>query len=387
MSNLKLENTIVSVAWLHENAHAPNLVILNATIPKIVDGVSVFPEVVQIPNTRFFDIKKKFSNVADDFPSAFPSEAQFTASAQELGINQDTAIVVYDEKGIYSSARVWWLFKAFGYENVAVLNGGFPEWKTNNLPIETKQVYEVAPGNFQARRQNGYMVFFDDLLKIQNDENYAILDARSSGRFLGTIPEPREGLRSGTIPNSKNLPFEDLLQDKKIKTKEEIQTLFNQATNKKENLVFSCGSGITACVLALGADMLGYKNIAVYDGSWTEYGALITKDNRMHWTKNELVAYTLLYAANSNFEEDNKERNLIIAKVDMQTFQKIHEEWEADNDYQSIQKIQAGLKEHNFTEADIDKLLAEVKSMFFADGEFDVYERAMYRSLNKLFHV
>lgn len=387
MSNLKLENTIVSVTWLHENVHAPNLVILNATIPKIVDGVSIFPEVVQIPNTRFFDIKKKFSNVADDFPSAFPSEAQFTASAQELGINQDTAIVVYDEKGIYSSARVWWLFKAFGYENVAVLNGGFPEWKTKKLPIETKQVHQVAPGNFQARRQNGYMVFFDDLLKIQNDENYAILDARSSGRFLGTIPEPREGLRSGTIPNSKNLPFEDLLQDKKIKTKEEIQTLFNQATNKKENLVFSCGSGITACVLALGADMLGYKNIAVYDGSWTEYGALITKDNRMHWTKNELIAYTLLYAANSNFEEDNKERNLIITKVDMQTFQKIHEEWEADNDYQSIQKIQAGLKEHNFTEADIEKLLAEVKSMFFADGEFDVYERAMYRSLNKLFHV
>ncbi|WP_452230082.1 sulfurtransferase [Lacinutrix sp. MEBiC02404] len=387
MVHISISKPVVSVGWLYKNRAATNLVILNATIPKSVDGVSVFPEEVQIPNTRFFDIKKKFSNVEDAFPSAFPSEAQFTASAQALGINKDAAIVVYDEKGIYSSARVWWLFKAFGYENVAVLNGGFPEWKANELPIETKQVHEVVPGNFEAKRQSGYMLFFEDILKIQEDENYTILDARSAGRFNGSIAEPREGLRSGTIPNSINLPFQDVLENKKLVSKEELQAVFNQATNKKENVVFSCGSGITACVLALGADILGYKNIAVYDGSWTEYGSLITKENTMHWTKNELVAYTLLYAANSNFEEDNKERNLIIEKVDMQTFQKIHDEFDADNDYQSIEKIQAGLKEHHFTGEAIDTLLAEIKRMFFADGEFDVYERTMYRSLSKLLHV
>ncbi|QRM90383.1 sulfurtransferase [Lacinutrix sp. WUR7] len=387
MVNISISEPVVSVDWLYKNRAATNLVILNATIPKIVNGSAVFPEETQIPNTRFFDIKKKFSNVEDAFPSAFPSEAQFTASTQELGINKDSAIVVYDEKGIYSSARVWWLFKAFGYDNVAVLNGGFPEWKQKEFPIEIKQTHPVQVGDFQARKQPGYMLFFDDILKIQEDKNYTILDARSAGRFNGSIAEPREGLRSGTIPNSINLPFEDLLENKKLLSEEQLKTVFKSATTKEEHLVFSCGSGITACVLALAADRLGYNNVAVYDGSWTEYGSLIDNNNKMHWTKNELIAYTLLYAANSNFEEDNKERNLIIEKVDMQTFQKIHDEFDADNDYQSIQKIQAGLKEHHFTKEDIDKLLVEIKKMFFADGEFDVMERITYRSLNKLFNL
>lgn len=387
MIHISISEPLVSVNWLHKNLEATNLVVLNATIPKVVTGSETNSEKHQIPNTRFFDIKKKFSNVEDAFPSAFPSAEQFTSSAQELGINTDSAIVVYDEKGIYSSARVWWLFKAFGYTNVAVLNGGFPEWKQQELPIETKQVHKVATGNFQAKLQPGYMLFFDGVLKVQENDNYTILDARSTGRFNGIVAEPRKGLRSGTIPNSKNLPFEDLLKNKKLIPKEEIKTAFKNVTASEDHLVFSCGSGITACVLALGAEILGYKNITVYDGSWTEYGSLIKKEDNMHWTKNELIAYTLLYAANSNFEEDNKERNLIIEKVDMQTFQKIHDEFDADNDYQSIQKIQSGLQQHNFTKDDVDKLLAEIKTMFFADGEFDIMERIAFRSLNKLLNI
>ncbi|MFD2541406.1 sulfurtransferase [Lacinutrix gracilariae] len=387
MSNIQLDRSIVSVDWLHDNIHASNLVILNATIPKVVVDKDASSEGFQIPNTLFFDIKKKFSNVDDAFPSAFPSEETFTNSAQELGINKDAAIVLYDEKGIYSSARAWWLFKAFGHDNVAVLNGGFPEWKRKNFPIVNKQAPKTTVGNFQAKQQENYMVFFKDILKIQEDSNYTILDARSAQRFNGLVAEPREGLRSGNIPNSKNLPFEDLLKNKQLLPKEEIQTIFNQVTKQQENLVFSCGSGITACVLALAATELGYTNLRVYDGSWTEYGSLITNTTNMHWTKNELVAYTLLYAANSNFEEGNKERNLIIEKVNMQTFQKIHDEFDADNDYQSIQKIQKGLEEHQFTQKDVDKLLLEIKNLFFADGDFDIYERIMFRSLNKLLSV
>ena len=387
MANISILEPLVSVDWLQKNLHASNLVILNATIPKVVNANEIFPEASQIPNTRFFDIKKKFSNLDDAFPSAFPSEELFEKSAQELGINKDAAIVVYDEKGIYSSARAWWLFKAFGYTNVAVLNGGFPEWKQNELPIETKQVHPIVTGNFQAKLQSGYMLFFDDILKVQENDTYTILDARSAGRFKGTVPEPRDGLRSGTIPNSKNLPFEDILENNRLIPKEKLKRAFKNVTTKEDSLVFSCGSGITACVLALGAEILGYKNFTVYDGSWTEYGSLIKKENNMHWTKNELIAYTLLYAANSNFEEDNKERNVIIGKVDMQTFQKIHDEFDADNDYQSIQKIQSGLKEHNFTKDDIDKLLVEIKMLFFADGEFDIMERIAYSSLNKLLRV
>ncbi|MGB1307833.1 MAG: sulfurtransferase [Oceanihabitans sp.] len=384
MTTISISESLVSVEWLQENANASNLVILNATIPKVTSSTTIPSEENQIPNSLFFDIKNKFSAVDAPFPSTFPSAEHFTKAAQALGINLDSAIVVYDEKGIYSSARAWWLFKSFGYNNVAVLDGGFPEWKSKKFPIEKKQEHKVYPGSFQASLKPNYMLFFEDILKIQKDAKYTIIDARSSERFTGEISEPRKGLRSGTIPNSINLPFKTLLQNHKMLPKNALQKGFTNTTSKQENLVFSCGSGITACVLALGADLIGYKNIAVYDGSWTEYGTLITKENTMHWTKEELIAYTLLYAANSNMNEDNKERNLIIKKVDMQTFQKIHDEFNADNDYQSIQKIQAGLKAHHFTKNDTEKLLAEIKILFFADGEFDVMERITYRSLKKL---
>jgi thiosulfate/3-mercaptopyruvate sulfurtransferase len=248
-----------------------NLVILDGTINKLFDA-SLF----QIPNARLFDIKNKFSNVSAPFPSTFPSKEQFQQSARELGVNNDSAIVVYDDKGIYSSARVWWLFKAFGYENVAILNGGFPEWKKAGFAIELMKLYTVKSGDFVANYKPELMMFFEDVVKASRGKSHAIIDARSESRFKSLAPETREGLRMGTIPNSVNLPFEDLLIDGILKSKLEIEVIFNQVISEEKDIIFSCGSGITACILALGAQISGYKNISVYDGSWTEWGSLVS---------------------------------------------------------------------------------------------------------------
>lgn len=269
-SNNIIKAPVVSVEWLYDNRNTVNLIILDGTINKIFDA-----SLYQIPNAYLFDIKKSFSDVSNPFPSAFPSAEQFQREARQIGINKDSAIVVYDDKGIYSSARVWWLFKAFGFNNVAVLNGGFPAWKATGYPITLMKPYEGVVGDFKAELQPNYMRFFDDVNQASLNKTYTIIDARSSGRFNCEVPEPREGLRMGTIPNSVNLPFTDLMDNGILKPKVALEKAFYMLAEKDDSIIFSCGSGITACVLALGATIAGYKNISVYDGSWTEWGSLV----------------------------------------------------------------------------------------------------------------
>lgn len=272
---LELQGPLVSVEWLYSNLGASNLVVLDATIPKVTGG-NFAMNMVQISSARFLDLKNKFSEVSAPFPTTFPSAERFTKSAQELGINQDSVIVVYDDIGIYSSPRAWWLFKAFGHNNVAVLDGGFPSWKKANYDVENKLGYSGKLGNFKAKYRPGLMKFFEDIKKESQDEHSLIVDARSEARFRGLVPEPREGLRSGTIPNSVNIPHDDLLNDdQQFKNIEVLRTIFKKFAEQEKHLTFSCGSGITACMLALGAEMAGYQNLSVYDGSWTEWGSLV----------------------------------------------------------------------------------------------------------------
>ncbi|CAH8282093.1 thiosulfate/3-mercaptopyruvate sulfurtransferase [Mariniflexile fucanivorans] len=270
MAKINISNSVVSVSWLHDNLKAENLIVLDGTINKVFDKNQL-----QIPNTRLFDIKNKFSDASAPFPSTFPSEKQFQESAQELGINSDSALVVYDDKGIYSCARVWWLFKAFGFDNVAVLDGGFPAWKKAGFSTESMKLYTGELGDFEAKLKPEFMKFFKDMKKASETKSHTIIDARSEARFKSLEAEPREGLRMGTIPNSVNLPFEDLLENNQFLSKDSMEAKFQKLAKKNEPIIFSCGSGITACVLALGATMSGYKNISVYDGSWTEWGSLV----------------------------------------------------------------------------------------------------------------
>jgi len=268
---------LVSVDWLNTHLNNPEILVFDASMDKVTSDVND-TEDLQIPKAQFFDIKNVFSNISDPFPNAVPSEIQFTEEAQKLGVNSDSKIVVYDDKGIYSSARVWYLFKAFGFNNIAVLDGGLPKWKEAGYELTQKSNNSKLKGDFVAKYDSNRFKFFKDIQESSKNKNHLIIDARSEDRFKGLVLEPRKGLRSGSIPNSVNIPFSKILVNGQcFKTKEDIQKEFDAVNTNDEHLVFSCGSGITACVLALGAELIGKSNVSVYDGSWTEYGSLTTE--------------------------------------------------------------------------------------------------------------
>jgi thiosulfate/3-mercaptopyruvate sulfurtransferase len=277
MTHISVTKPVVSAEWLYNHLDHRNLLIFDASMDKVTSDDNDFEE-SQIPKAQFFDIKHVFSDTTAPFPNTVPSEEQFTKEAQKLGVNSDSTIVVYDDKGIYSSARVWYLFKAFGFNNVAVLDGGLPHWKAANFPLEKKLRNERPKGDFVGHYNPYAFKFFNDIQESLKNKEHLIIDARSANRFKGVVQEPRKGLRSGTIPNSVNIPFSELLENgQSFKSKKEIEDTFNVINAKEQHLVFSCGSGITACVLALGAELIGKTNHSVYDGSWTEYGSLTTK--------------------------------------------------------------------------------------------------------------
>lgn len=269
---MKIHNPLVSVDWLNDNLDNKNLIVLDCTIPKVTDKSSIYNDKKQIKGAVFFDIKNTFSDKKAQFPNTILSSEEFQEKAQELGVNKDSIIVCYDDLGIYSSPRVWWNFKLMGFTNVSVLNGGLPEWIKNNLPIETPKKNQYKKGDFKVNYQSQKITFTKDVLRAIKDDKILILDARSKGRFYGTEPEPRNDVKSGHIPNSLSLPFGDIQEKGKMKSKDELEKIFSKHKDKKQ-IIFSCGSGITASILAFGAELSGLKNYAVYDGSWTEWGS------------------------------------------------------------------------------------------------------------------
>ena len=266
-------SNLVSVEWLKAHLNDDNLIILDATIPKVTANNNASRKEM-IPNTLFFDIKNRFSDTTEKFPNTIPSESQFQVEAQLLGINKDSKIVVYDDLGIYSSPRVWWLFKTFGFNNVFILNGGLPEWKRLGNVIVSKYKEVLLIGSFIAKYKSNKVVFISAIPQASNNKKTTIIDARSSARFNCEVPEPRVGLRSGTLPNSVNLPFGLVLKNGLLKSKEDLKQVFSGLTQNTQ-FIFTCGSGITASILDLAAHEVGYTKTSLYDGSWTEYGTLI----------------------------------------------------------------------------------------------------------------
>ena len=376
-------DNIVSVKWLKDHLNHPNVIVINGTIQKVSSNFK--SEEQQIENARFFDIKNAFTDTSAEFPNTIPSEIQFQTEAQKLGINKEDFIVVYDEFGIYSSPRVWWLFKTFGHNNVAVLDGGFPEWKAQKFPTEVKTEKQYNSGNFIAKYNPNNIVYFESLEAINKDPNFKIIDARSNDRFMCRVPEPREGLRSGHIPNSVNLPYQNILNEHKFQHKEQIASTFKDLANNNQHLVFTCGSGITASILSLAATLLGYNN-SVYDGSWTEYGTLTTGNMQdpKQWSKEELLAYILIFVAHSDLEETKKEKEYILSRVDKDIYKRVEEKFNQDNDYQSIQNIIEAVKTHDYYRNDLADLFADIKLMAFADGGFDIMEKEAYHYLKKI---
>jgi thiosulfate/3-mercaptopyruvate sulfurtransferase len=194
---------------------------------------------------------------------------------QRLGINADSKIVIYDNQGLLSAPRAWWMFKAMGHEQVCVLDGGLPGWQALDYPLACVLEYSAPSGDFSSCYQSHLMFSVQQVLT--RTQQAIVIDARASGRFLGISPEPRKGLRCGHIPYSKNLPFSECIQQGHLRGSEELKTLFMRLETDHEHeqarqLIFTCGSGVTACILALAASQAGYTNLAVYDGSWSEWG-------------------------------------------------------------------------------------------------------------------
>lgn len=266
---------IVSTNWLQENLNDPDLVILYVMgLKKKQAELAADPTAVQIPSTRFFDLKQDFQRSGSALPNTIPTPEQFTTACQELGIQKKSKIVLYDGSGIYASPRAWWLFKVMGHADVAVLNGGLPAWQAAKLTTEAFQKNTFPKGDFEANFQAAQ---FQDTAAMQaniTSQNRAVIDARSEGRFQGTAPEPRAGLSSGHIPGSYNIPFTAVLENGRYKSPAALSRIFEELDLQQDQLTFTCGSGITACIVLLAAEeVLGEMPKAVYDGSWTEWAS------------------------------------------------------------------------------------------------------------------
>lgn len=248
-----------------------NVILLDCTIDKVGQS-SKDAKLELLPNSLFFDIEGKFSDHASKLPHTLVSEQIFEKEVQALGIDQNSTVVLYDRWGIYSSPRAWWMFKVMGFDQVYILNGGVPAWKKNKYKLADRYKQQDKGGNFKAHFQKNLYANKDYILAYYRAANVAIFDARSKGRFSGLVPEPRKGLNGGHIPHSKNLPFEELLEDIYYKPTDELKQQFDQFKTTGNEYIFSCGSGVTASILAFASYISGHTNIRVYDGSWSEWG-------------------------------------------------------------------------------------------------------------------
>ncbi len=267
-------STLINVTELSALLDQPNVKILDASIKFQIPSEGEKITNKWIPGSLRFDYDNDFCLQGSSLPHMMPTEAEFNTSAQNLGLHKDDLIVVYDNSGTLASPRAWWMFKAMGHDNVRVLNGGLPAWIAADLPIVDTLSIPSQLGTFSGNLSQKAFLDAQSVLNHSIDQSANILDARSLARFLGEVPEPRAGLRSGHIPNSICLPFQDLIVDGHIKPISELEQVFSELTiHEDKPLIFSCGSGVTACILLLAAHQLGQRNVSVYDGSWTEWGA------------------------------------------------------------------------------------------------------------------
>ncbi len=270
-----MANVLVTPEWVFEHLHDDKLVILDASMLQVVGRV---PLEYEVPTYLLcalpFDLENSFVDPDSHLPHTLPSPERFTQLARQLGINKDSHIVIYDNQGIYSAPRAWWMFQVMGHSNVSIMDGGLPAWIDKGYPTQMQPSVSEGLGDFQATLSPQWLATLDQVMQSIDDDNVRILDARASARFTGEASEPRPGLRSGHIPGAINLPFLSIMKNHSYDSLDNLTNAFNERVPAlDQQLIFSCGSGITACILLVAAIQIGYENVSVYDGSWAEWGA------------------------------------------------------------------------------------------------------------------
>lgn len=266
--------TLVSAEWLRDHLAAPDVRVLDGTwrVPPTERDARADYEAGHIPGAMFFDIE----DISDDrssLPNTLPPLEKFVSRVRKLGVGDGHRIVVYDQDGLFSAARVWWMFRYFGHQDVAVLDGGLPAWTAMGGQLEDMPT-NPRDRHFTPRVQS---MLFSDVTQVSEAvklESAQIVDARSPERFRGEQPEPRPGVRPGHIPGSTNVHYQTLLQpDGRMKSPEELRAVFEAAgVDLSGPVITSCGSGVTAAILSLALERIGHRDHSLYDGSWTEWG-------------------------------------------------------------------------------------------------------------------
>jgi thiosulfate/3-mercaptopyruvate sulfurtransferase len=266
---------LVTTDWLAERLGEPRLVILDGSWHMPADRRDAKAEYVQghIPGAVFFDTDQ-IADHATDLPHMLPPAPAFATAVRRLGVEADSQVVVYDSVGVFSAPRVWWSFRAMGHDNVFVLDGGLKRWIAEQRPLESG--WREAPhGEFKAHLRPELVADLGQVRRALADEAPQLVDARSAARFRGEAPEPRPGLREGHMPGARNVPWSGVLAaDGALAPPETLRTAFEAGgVDLARPIITTCGSGITASLLALGLARLGRDDVAVYDGSWSEWGA------------------------------------------------------------------------------------------------------------------
>ncbi|WP_416369161.1 3-mercaptopyruvate sulfurtransferase [Tritonibacter mobilis] len=270
--------TLVSTDWLAAHLKDPDLRILDASwyLPQMERDAKAEYDAEHIPGARFFDIDE-ISDHRSDLPHMAPPVEKFMSRLRAMGVGDGHQVVVYDGAGLFSAARVWWLFRLMGQVNVAVLDGGLPKWKAEGRPLEDLPPV-IRDRHMTVRVQNQLVRDVTQVSSAAKLGDHEIIDARAAERFRGEAPEPRPGMRAGHIPGSKNVPFTTLLNDDgTMKDADTLRRLFEAAgVDLTKPAITSCGSGVTAAVLSLAMERMGKHDHALYDGSWSEWGAFPT---------------------------------------------------------------------------------------------------------------
>ncbi len=272
---MAVSDPIVSAAWLADHLDDPQVVVIDASwhLPAAKRDARAEYAAAHIPGAVFFDIDEVCDH-STDLPHMLAPPADFAVAARRLGVWQSSFVVVYDSLGLFSAARVWWNFRVMGHDAVSVLDGGLPRWIADGRPLETG--WRTPPhGDFKARALPALVADKDVMRRAVEAGGSQIVDARAADRFSGHAPEPREGLARGHMPGARNVPWSDLVDGGALRGPEALKEAFVAAgVDLAQPIVTTCGSGVSAALLALALTRTGRADVAVYDGSWAEWGAL-----------------------------------------------------------------------------------------------------------------